>query len=470
MTDLWSLPDLITATGGHLLNRFSARIAGQGVSIDSRTVQADDVFVALVGERFDGHAYVAAALSAGAAVALVSRPVGDVGPALMVADTQQALVDLARHARTRSRARIAAVTGSVGKTSTKDMLARALAASAPTHASAGNLNNHIGLPLSLARLPEDSRFAVFELGMNHPGEIAPLTHLVRPHAAIITEIAPVHLEYFTDIDAIADEKISILDALAADGCALLPVDSPSFTRLRAGALARGARIVTFGAHSSADIRLLACAPDATGSTVSAQLHGRLVTYRLSVPGAHWVANSLGVLGILDALGADIDAGLAALASMVPPKGRGLRQTLALPAGGSALLIDDSYNASPAAVRAAFAVLGQTPARRRLAFLGDMLELGPTGPQLHGELADAAVTAGIDQVYTAGALMQNLHTRLPDAHRGLHAATAADLAPIAAQAIRDGDAVLVKGSLGSRMGVVVDALSKLNTEKMSGEIH
>jgi UDP-N-acetylmuramoyl-tripeptide--D-alanyl-D-alanine ligase len=461
---LWQASEAAAATGGTASGAWRAT----GVSIDSRTVAAGDLFVALPGERFDGHDYVGLALDKGAAAAMISRDVARLpaqAPLLRVADSMAGLRALAVAARRRARAKVCAVTGSVGKTGTKEALALVLRRQAPTAANVGNLNNHIGVPLSLARLDADQAFAVFELGMNHPGEIAPLSELVRPDVAIITTVEAVHLEFFDSEAGIADEKAAIMDGLDRAGTAVLNRDNPHFDRLSAYAARRGIhRVVGFGAHPDAAFRLVGCTVDDTGSSVDAVLDGRVLRFRIGAPGRHWVMNCLAVLAAVDAVGGDVARAARDLADLTPPKGRGARRAIRF-AHGSLVLIDDSYNASPPSMRAAFGVLGgmmPTGAGRRIAVLGDMLELGPQAPALHEGLAPALLAEPIDLVFTAGKLMRRLHDALPEARRGAHAETAAALVAPLVDALADGDVVLVKGSLGSRMGQVVSALAALES--------
>jgi UDP-N-acetylmuramoyl-tripeptide--D-alanyl-D-alanine ligase len=458
MMALWQASEAGQATGGRVVGGWSAA----GISIDSRTLAAGDLFVALHGDRFDGHEYVPQALEAGAAAAMIDRPVaalpGDT-PLLIVADSMHGLGALGAAGRARSGARIAAVTGSVGKTSTKEALATVLGRQALTHASAGNLNNHIGVPLSLARLAPEARYAVFELGMNHPGEIAPLSGQVRPHVAIITNVGPAHLEFFADETAIADEKAAILAGLEPGGTAVLNRDNPHYARLARHAMARGARILSFGENDVADYRLIDVTLAETGSDVEARHAGATLRYRVGAPGKHWALNSLAVLAAVKALGGDVERAAQDFATVTAPKGRGVFQRVALPAG-AITLIDESYNASPLAMRAAFALLEiQRPASggRRIAVLGDMLELGPGAADIHAALAEPLAASAVDLVFAAGPLMRHLFDRLPPAKRGVHAADAASLVAPLTAALKAGDVVTIKGSLGSRMGLVVKAL-------------
>jgi UDP-N-acetylmuramoyl-tripeptide--D-alanyl-D-alanine ligase len=449
MTALWSADDLTEATGGTL----SARFTASGVSIDTRTIQPGDLFIALRGEAGDGHDHIGAALAKGAAGAMVHRAVPDAGKLLLVDDTLSALARLGAYARARFTGRVIAVTGSVGKTTTKEMLRTALAAQAPTHAAVASYNNHWGLPLTLARLPADAAFCVAEIGMNHAGEIAPLARLARPHVVVITAIAPAHIGYLGSLAAIAAEKASICQGLEPGGIAVLPADTPTLPVLREAA--GGARIVTFGEARDADARLLAAVPDADGSDVQMSLFGEGIRFRLPAPGRHMAMNAVAALAGAAALGMEPHKAAQALAGFAPMAGRGARRRMMV-AGGSVLLLDESYNANPASVRAALNVLRLQPAARRIAVLGDMLELGDAGPDLHDSLAQDVLDAA-DLVFACGPLMRGLFDALPAARRGAHAADAATLAPLVGAALRPGDAVLIKGSLGIGMRRIVAAL-------------
>lgn len=460
---LWNEAEATIATRGTASGTFEAT----GVSIDSRTVEPGDLFIALKGPNFDGHAFIAKAFAAGACAAIVSeRPEGLPGtvPLLLVKDTMTALWDLGRAARARSAARFGAVTGSVGKTSTKEALRQVLAASAPTYASTGNLNNHWGAPLSLARMTRDAAYGIFELGMNHAGEISPLSKLVRPEVAIITTIDAAHLEFFKSVAEIADAKAEIFDGLEEGGTALLPADNMHFGRLVERARACHVdNILSFGRSVDADIRLIACEVMDDGNWIEADLLGDRVTYRTRAPGQHHAINSLAVLGAVRALGADLDKALAAFAQVEPFKGRGKRENVALP-GGRLTLIDESYNASPVAVRAALNLLGNlTPEAggRRVAILGDMRELGPQSAALHQALAPDLAAAGIDQVFLVGPFMQGLEAHLPSGMRAGHVAKAEELASVIGGKLRANDIVLVKGSLGTNMAPIVAAIRALD---------
>jgi UDP-N-acetylmuramoyl-tripeptide--D-alanyl-D-alanine ligase len=462
MNVLWTIDDMAAVMGAERAGALPEAV--NGISIDSRTIVPGEAFFAIKGDAHDGHDFVAAALHAGAGVAVVSskKPATFAAdaPLLIVRDVLVALRKLARAARKRANARIIAITGSVGKTSTKEALSLALARDGETHASVASFNNHWGVPLSLARLPASARYAVFEIGMNHAGEITPLTRLVRPHVAVITAVEPVHLEFFPSVEAIADAKAEIYAGVTRGGAAVLNRDNPHFERLKRQAKRAGVtRVVSFGEHPEADARVLNCAIQQDSSTVEADILGSRVAYKLGAPGRHQVINSLAVLAVANIVGADLALAGLALADFRPASGRGTRLTLALE-GGEALLIDESYNANPTSMRAALALLAQAPVGRhgrRVAVLGDMLELGPNGQELHRELADVINDIGINLVFCAGPLMHALWQALPSERQGGYADTAASIEPDVVAAVRPGDAVMVKGSAGSRMAPIVKAL-------------
>jgi UDP-N-acetylmuramoyl-tripeptide--D-alanyl-D-alanine ligase len=459
---LWSIEAMVAAMVAERAGPLPTTISG--ISIDSRTIAPGDAFFAIKGENRDGHEFVPGALERGAAFAVVAAERrGDFAPdapLLAVVDVLAGLVDLARAARARSSARIVGVTGSVGKTGTKEALRLALSTEGATHASAASYNNHWGVPLSLARLPQAARFGVFELGMNHAGEITPLTRLVRPHVAVITAIEPVHLEYFGSLEAIADAKAEIFLGVEPGGAAVLNRDNAQYERLRRAAEDAGAsRVVSFGEHPEADARLLKVSLQPDCSIAEADVLGTELTYKLGAPGRHIVLNSLAVLAAASLAGADLALAALALARLQPPVGRGARITLELPAG-TALLIDESYNANPASMRAALSLLGQAPIGprgRRIAVLGDMLELGLEAAALHRALLQPILAAGVDLVFCAGPLMDALWETLPSDRRGEYAPNAAALESKVLAAVQDGDAVMIKGSLGSRMGPIAKAL-------------
>ena len=460
---LWIAAEAAAACGGRTTRHWEA----QGVSIDSRTLDRGDLFVALQGPHFDGHDFVAQALAKGAAAAMVSRvPEGipENAPLLLVKDTMDALTELGRVARLRSRARVVGVTGSVGKTGTKELLRAALGDQGQTYASASSFNNQWGVPLSLARLPPGAAYGVFEIGMNHAGEIGPLSRLARPHVAIITTVEPVHIEFFSSVEEIADAKAEIFEGMTANGTAILNRDNPHYARLAAAARGHGVgRLWSFGESEQADARLLEYWLEATGTTIAAQIGRVRVDYTLSLPGKHWALNSLAVLLAVDALGADVPAAAKALGRLAPFKGRGARRLVELERGAFTL-IDESYNASPIAMKAALGVLAMAnpgPGGRRIAVLGDMLELGAQAEAAHESLLQPIGEAKVDLVFACGANMGRLFERLPFEMRGIHAESSDKLAVVVADHVRRGDVVLVKGSLGSRMARVVDALAALD---------
>ena len=463
MSRLWALDAMTAAMRAEGAGALPADV--NGISIDSRTLVKGDAFFAIKGENRDGHDFVEGALKAGAGLAVLERDQRDRfagAPLLIVPDVLEALRDLARAARARMSAKVIAVTGSVGKTSTKEALRLALSAEGETHASIASYNNHWGVPLSLARCPAGAKYAVFEIGMNHAGEITPLTQLVRPHVGIITGIEPVHLEYFGSLEKIADAKAEIFSGIEPGGAVVLNRDNAQYERLATAARAAHIeRVVSFGEHAAADARLMQFSLQADGSTVEARILGQSVTYKVGAPGRHLVLNSLAVLAAVSLAGADLALAALALNNLKPASGRGARTMLSVP-GGKALLIDESYNANPASMRAAIALLGGAPVGkrgRRIAVLGDMLELGPAGAELHRALADTIEAAEIDLVFCSGPLMRALWEALPSRARGGYAETAAGLESTVLAAIQAGDAVMVKGSLGSRMGPIVRALER-----------
>jgi len=466
MTALWTSAEAQEATGGKLAGR---PWGASGVSIDSRTLEAGDLFVALAGPVHDGHDHVISALATGAAAALVHKvPEGIAAdaPLLLVEDTLEALRSLGAASRDRTSAKVVGVTGSVGKTGTKEMLKLALGEHV-THASVGSFNNHWGVPLSLARMPANIRHAVLELGMNHAGEIAPLSALVRPDIAIVTTVEAVHLEFFASTQEIAEAKAEIFTGVASGGTAILPRDNPFYTLLRERAeAAEVTKFASFGTHIDADARLLDFAVTQDRTLVFALIKDKPISYSIGVPGRPWAMNSLAVLLAAEAAGIPVEQAAAALAAMRPPKGRGEKKSLRW-GGGQITLIDESYNASPVSVRAALATLGSMlPGKggRRVAVLGDMLELGGQGPSLHRGLAEAVAEFGIDKVFTAGPLMGGLYDVLTLEKKGAHAPDSSQLAPMVAAALKAGDVVVVKGSAGSRMGRVVAHLEGLKGEK------
>jgi UDP-N-acetylmuramoyl-tripeptide--D-alanyl-D-alanine ligase len=470
--ELWTVDDMAAAMGAERQGVLPAAIAG--LSIDTRTIGAGEAFFALADRR-DGHEFVAAALAAKAALAVVAAErradMPKDAPLLIVPDVLAGLRALAVAARARTHAKVIGVTGSVGKTSTKEALRLALSKDGKTHASVASYNNHWGVPLSLARCPSSARYAVLEMGMNHAGEIEPLSRLARPHVAIITTVAPVHLEFFGTLSKIADAKAEIFVGLEKDGAAVVNRDIAQFAHLKRRANEAGVgRVVSFGDHAKAEARLIKCALQPDCSTVEANILGNELTYKIGAPGRHLVHNSLAVLACAVLVGADLALAALALSEFQPASGRGTRLELELP-DGTALVIDESYNANPASMGASLALLGQTPIGpqgRRIAVLGDMLELGPRGRALHRGLVEPVLDNAVDLVFCSGPLMKALWQALPAGRRGGYAEDSGALEPQVLSAIRAGDAVMVKGSLGSRMGPIVKALRRLSARQDMSE--
>jgi UDP-N-acetylmuramoyl-tripeptide--D-alanyl-D-alanine ligase len=449
---LWTHLEAEAATLGQASHAFSV----SGLSIDTRTLREGDLFVALKGDNRDGHDFVRAAFDAKAGAAMVIHaPDGVTGPLLTVGHTQRGLDDLARAARSRSHAKVLAVTGSAGKTTTKEILQLAFHALGRTHASAASHNNHWGVPLSVASMPQDAEFGIFEIGMNHFGEIRNLVSLVQPHVALITTIAPAHLEFFGNCESIADAKSEIFEGLLPGGAALIPADSPYAERLTARARqAKVSSIIGFGATGEA--KLLSFTPDGAGMRVKADILGRTVDCFVGAPGAHIAQNVVGALTAVALLDGDVFNAAAALKTFTALKGRGAR----FDAKGIAV-IDESYNANPASMAAALALLGCAPAPkkggRKIAVLGDMLEMGEGGIAHHAGLARPIAANNVDLVFASGTQMKALWDVLPARTRGSYAKTSADLLPEVLAALKPGDTVLVKGSNGARMSIIIEAL-------------
>jgi UDP-N-acetylmuramoyl-tripeptide--D-alanyl-D-alanine ligase len=459
---LWSIDAMAAAMNAASAGPLPDSV--NGLSIDSRTLDAGDAYFAIKGDVHDGHDFVDAALKNGAGVAVVARVQREKfsadAPLLIVDDVLDALRDLARASRARLTGKVIAVTGSVGKTSTKEALRTVFAAQGETHASVASFNNHWGVPLSLARCPAATRFAIFEIGMNHAGEITPLVGMVRPNIAIVTTVEPVHLEFFKDVGEIADAKAEIFSGVVSGGVAILNRDNPQFNRLKKRAKEHGvSKIVSFGENAKADARLIDIALRPACSAVKANILGQDLTYKLGVPGRHMAMNSLAILAAASLAGADLARAAITLSQLKAAAGRGVRATLRL-GQGEATLIDESYNANPASMAAALSVLGHADvgARgRRIAVLGDMLELGKTGADLHRGLVDPIAVNKIDKVFCCGPLMRNLWDALPSHVKGGYADTSSELAAEVLAAIGSGDAIMIKGSLGSRMKLIVTAL-------------
>jgi len=477
MIPLWTSADAAAATAGHSTTDWTAH----GVSIDTRTIRPGDLFVALKDIR-DGHDFVAQALEKGAAAALVThRPDGVAAdaPLLIVPNVLQALEALGQAARTRTNARVAAITGSVGKTSTKEMLLTVLQRQGKCHAAEASYNNHWGVPLTLARMPADADYAIIEIGMSNPGEIAPLSKMARPHVAMVTTVAAAHLASFDDLTGIAVEKAAIMDGLEPKGTAILNADIETSTVLRDHATAQGAAQVLFGESAPdwtvKDVRL---SDDVT--IISATGQGADYLFKLSVPGRHFAMNAVGVLAVADALGADPVKAALDIAHWVPPAGRGTREVIVIDGANedeTLDLIDDAFNANPTSLIASLEVIAAATPRnnvgrmvkgRRVAILGDMLELGPNEVQMHRDIATNAHLKTLDIIHCAGPLMHNLWMALPEEQRGQWEEKAADLVPQVSRLVDAGDAVLVKGSKGSKVSLVVDAIRKLGHRRPQEE--
>ena len=450
---LWTSAEIAKATNGTASTGFTAN----GVTFDSREVGPGDLFIALKGEATDGHRFLEAAFERGAAGAIVSEPISH--PHVLVPDTMAALEALARASRARTAAKIIGVTGSVGKTGTKEALFAALDRGAPgeVHRSVKSYNNHTGVPLSLARMPAETRFGIFEMGMNHAGELSHLTALVRPHVAMVTAIAPAHTAFFPDESAIADAKGEIFAGLEPGGVAIVPFDSPHRDRLAAAATPHAARIVTFGIEQGADVQAIETMRAASGGTfVTARLGDRELSFTVGQPGLHWVSNALAVLAAVDAVDGDLALAGLALAELGGLAGRGARIVVPI-AGGEALVIDEAYNANPASMRATLAVLAAEQATRKLAVLGEMRELGDKSDAYHAELAGPLLAAGVERVILVGESMTPLANALEGKVDFVHVADAAAARDSLRAILAPGDAVLIKGSNGVGLATVVAAL-------------
>ena len=451
---LWTSADIATATNGAA----SAAFDVSGVTFDSREVGQGDLFIALTGETTDGHKFLDQAFDRGAAGAIVSQDTPH--PNVLVSDTFAALEALAKASRARTSARIVGVTGSAGKTGTKEALFAALDRSPAksAHRSVKSYNNHTGVPLSLARMPAEVDYGVFEMGMNHPGELAHLTTLVRPHVAIVTAIAPAHAAFFPDESAIADAKGEIFRGLEPDGVAIIPYDSPHRERLAAAAAPYAARTVTFGLDDGADVRAIEAVKAANGGTfVTARVGEREVSFTVSQAGKHWVSNSLAVLAAVDAVGGDLALAGLALADLGGLAGRGARFSVEVK-GGRALVIDEAYNANPASMRVTLAVLGEEAATRKIAVLGEMRELGDKSDDYHAALAGPVRDAGVQLVILVGEKMEPLAEALEGQVEIVHVPDAAAARDRLMATLEAGDAVLIKGSNGVGLAAVVAALA------------
>jgi len=463
MTWLWTSADLVAAMHGRPVGALPAGVTG--ISIDSRAISPGEAFFAIRGDRVDGHDFASIAAANGAALLVVSEAklpaLGRlITPMIVVPDVLQALTDLGCAARDRTAARIVAVTGSVGKTTTKEMLRRALEPSGAVHASVASFNNHWGVPLTLARMPENTDYGVFEIGMNHSGEIRPLVAMVRPHVAIVTTVAPAHLGNFRDIEEIAAAKAEIFEGVVPGGHALLNRDNAQFPLLEMAAEAAGvAHVHSFGADPEAEFRLLDFSSRADGGLLTAAIGGQTLEVPMGAPGRHIAENAVAVLAAVHLAGGDVEKAMAGLAAMRPEKGRGRRHRLAKD-GGWFTLIDESYNANPASMRAALALLADAAPHgdgRRIAVLGDMLEMGEQSAAVHAALAEPVVEAGATNAWLAGPDMAALFAALPEELRKEYRADADTLAAFVLEAVRPGDVLVVKSSLGTGFGRIVAAL-------------
>ncbi|HPD82954.1 MAG TPA: UDP-N-acetylmuramoyl-tripeptide--D-alanyl-D-alanine ligase [Alphaproteobacteria bacterium] len=460
---IWTIKEAVKATQGECDGEWSVT----GISIDTRTIQKGDLFVALIGENGNGHDYVVEAIEKGASAAMVSHPIDGVDSKklLIVKDTLKAMEALGHAARERTAAKIIGVTGSVGKTGTKEMLATAFGVQGQIHASIKSYNNHWGVPLSLSGMHAGTDYGIFEMGMNHPGEITPLTKMVQPDIAIITTIAPVHIEYFEDgMDGIINAKAEIFEGVVKGGSVILNHDLESYTVLNQKAKTKNLKVYSFGENKNSDAKIKNCLEAANGSRVTADILGEEVQFSLQIAGRHIACNALAVLLAVKLAGGDIQKAAKALARQEPIIGRGKRELIDSGVKDNPItLIDESYNASPLAMAAAFKVLALVdPGRggRRIAVLGDMLELGKDSGKMHADLALPLKTANVDLVYTCGKHMKKLYENLPANQRGDHKETSQELAQIVPDVLIPGDVVMVKGSLGSKMGLVVEALRTL----------
>lgn len=458
---LYNSEDLVKATGGSSNNYWEIT----GVSIDSRKVEAGDLFIAIVGENNDGHQYVKSALENGAVAAVVNYIPEDLpekSNLLVVDDTFEALWNIARFSRNRLQGKVIMVTGSVGKTTTKEMLAHALEQQGKIHATIGNLNNHYGLPLTLCRMPAGTDYAILEVGMSSAGEISPLSVLAQPDAVIITTVEAVHLEFFDSVEGIAAAKAEVFDGLKAGGTAVLNRDNPHYIFLKKNALEKSvSHIVTFGQAQSANFRLDEYSESLDSVTINSSIKGKSITYKLGVFGKHHALNSLGVLALIDSVGANTEKAAESFATFEAKSGRGKRLTVE-GKFGTITIIDDTYNASPASVSASLKVLGDIKEARKnrvVAVLGDMFELGETAPKMHEDLAKNVIENNIDLVFTAGKLTQNLYNALPDKIRGKNKEQSVDVAIDVFKSLKNGDVVLVKGSRGMKMENVINYITQ-----------
>lgn len=446
MTSLWDSKTVDEVLGDVSSESWTC----SGVSIDTRTIEKGDLFVALKGHNGDGHSFLQEAINKGASALLISEKIESTIPILQVNDTLKALETLGIAARDRSRAHRIAVTGSVGKTSTKDALKTIFKDQGPTHGSVASYNNQWGVPLTLARMPQETQYAIFEVGMNHPGEIRPLSHMIQPHIAIITSVVEAHAEFFESTEEIARAKSEIFEGVLKEGSVILNQDNPYFGLLSLCAQQYDLNIYGFGKSERADFRLLSWECTADKSEIVAEICGKEFLYRLPLPGLHWVYNSLAILGAAHLAGANMDKVLISLGHIEAPEGRGKRYE------GPFTVIDESYNANPTSMRAALAVLGQNEGRK-IAVIGDMREMGAKARAYHEDLLEPLLENKIDLVFCCGPFMAHLYERLPKAMQGGYAPTSLELIPFVLKNVNPGDIISVKASLGTRVKPIVDAL-------------
>lgn len=456
MTDLWDSKQVDDSLGSLSSETWTC----SGISIDSRTTEKGDLFVALAGESGDGHAFLENAAQKGATAALVSQSITSSLPTIHVPDTLKALEKLGVAARERSNALRIAVTGSVGKTSTKDALKTIFKDQGPTHGSVSSYNNHWGVPLTLARMPQDTKFGIFEVGMNHPGEIRPLSHMIKPNLAIITTVEEAHAEFFKTIEDIARAKAEIFEGMARGSAVILNRDNPHFHLLETMAHQQGLKVCGFGTSENADCRLLSWEKKEDNSHIVADIMGNQISYALPVSGMHWVMNSLAVMGAASLAEASMDQVVESLKTIQVPSGRGRRYA------GPFTILDESYNANPASMRAALAVLGQSGDGRKIAVLGDMREMGDRARAHHEALLKVLVDNKIDRVFCCGPFMAHLYDRLSPEMQGGYTPTSLELIPLVLDEVRAGDTISVKASLGTRVKPIVEAL--LEYQKEMGE--
>jgi len=457
MTVLWdskTVDDILEASS-------SAPWTCSGISIDSRTLEEGDLFVALKGENGDGHAFLQDALRKGAGALLVSQEAEEAMPMMCVPDTLKALEKLGVAARDRSHALRIAVTGSVGKTSIKDALKTVFKDQGLTHGSVSSYNNHWGVPLTLTRMPEITQFAIFEVGMNHSGEIRPLSHMIHPHIAIVTTVAEAHAEFFETIEDIARAKAEIFEGMSKGGLVILNQDNPYFELLSSIAQDHGLTVYGFGQSEKADFRLLSWEGTLHNSKVVAVIGEKEFSYELPLPGMHWVLNSLAILGAVHLAQANMENAIASLSHIEAPQGRGKHYD------GPFAVIDESYNANPISMRAALAVLGQAKKSRKIAVIGDMREMGDRARAHHEELLHPLLENGIDVVFCCGPLMAHLYERLPHEMRGGYAPTSLELIPLVLKRVNPGDMISVKASLGARVKPIVEALLEEQKKMVEG---